>query len=263
MSQNQRPLILVSNDDGYLARGVRQLVSWLKEFGDIVAVCPDSARSGQSMAITVDKALRIVETDSVDGVPMYKVNGTPVDCVKLAIYALCDRKPDLVVSGINHGSNASINVVYSGTMGATFEGCAFGIPSVGFSLTDHSLDADFEGCKPFVKKIIKTVLTSGLPEGVCLNVNIPDCHPYPTEMRLVKSTKGKWSDEYERYVDPFGRPFYWLKGVFVNDEPENQNTDEWCLKHGIVSVVPVLLDRTAAMNDSLEKIKAVMGQINA
>lgn len=248
-SDGKRKLILVSNDDGIEALGVHRLVEWLLPFGDVVAVCPDGPRSGQSMAITVNGALRLTRMDDFMGAAMYKVNGTPVDCVKLAMHIALPRRPDLVVSGINHGSNAAINVVYSGTMGAVMEGCAFGIPSVGFSLTDHAADADFEPCRPFVGRIVRAVLEKGLPEGVCLNVNIPHDHGIPEEMRVVRACRGNWSDEYAEYTDPHGRKFYWLTGKFRNDEPEATDTDEWCLSHGIVSVVPTLLDRTADLPD--------------
>lgn len=243
--KSSRPLILVSNDDGIEARGVHVLVDRLVKFGDVVVVCPDSPRSAQSMALTVNSPLRITRLADYNGARMFKTNGTPVDCVKLAMYTVLDRKPDLMVSGINHGSNASINVLYSGTMGAAFEGCAFGIPSIGFSLTDHSADADFGPCLPFVDAVVEGVLNNGLPEGVCLNVNIPDTEVPPVEMRLTKSCKGNWSDEYKEYTDPFGSKFYWLTGKFINEEPDNTDTDEWCLNHGIVSAVPVTLDRTA------------------
>lgn len=246
MKQPDRPLILVSNDDGYQARGVRELMKRLKDKGEVIGVCPDAPRSGQSMAITVNDAIRVTRMEDVDGMPMYKVNGTPVDCVKLAMHVvLGGRKPDLVVAGINHGSNASINVLYSGTMGATFEGCAFGIPSIGFSLTDHSPNADFGPCMPFVDRVCDAVLKNGLPEGLCLNVNIPDSEVRPTDMRVVRACRGNWSDEYAEYSDPHGQKFYWLTGKFRNDEPEATDTDEWCLRNGIVSVVPTLLDRTA------------------
>lgn len=242
----KRPLILVSNDDGYQARGVRELMKCLGKKGEVIGVCPDAPRSGQSMAITVNSPLRVRREADIDGMEMYSVNGTPVDCVKIAMHVvLGGRRPDLVVAGINHGSNASINVVYSGTMGATFEGCAFGIPSIGFSLTDHSPEADFNPCLPFVEKICDAVLAHGLPEGVCLNVNIPDSKEAPTEMRLARACRGNWSDEYADYTDPHGQPFYWLTGKFRNDEPNATDTDEWFLSHGIVSVVPTMLDRTA------------------
>lgn len=248
---NERPLILVSNDDGIQARGVHCLIDRLLKFGDVVCVCPDGPRSGQSMAITVNDALRITPVDDYHGAAMYKVNGTPVDCVKLAMNTVAVRRPALVVAGINHGSNAAINVVYSGTMGAVFEGCAFGIPSIGFSLTDHSPDADFTPCLPVIDLIVGNVLEQGLPEGVCLNVNVPDISGVPSEIRMVRGCKGNWSDEYKEYTDPHGKKFYWLTGKFVNEEPDNEDTDEWCLAHGIASVVPVTLDRTAADPEAL------------
>ena len=249
-----KPLILVSNDDGIHASGVHALIDVLVNLGEVVVVCPDSPQSGQSMAITSNSMLRIKQVEDYNGAKMYKVNGTPVDCIKLAMHTVLCRKPDLVVSGINHGSNASINAMYSGTMGAAFEGCAFGIPSIGFSLTDHSDDADFTYCLPFVETISKAVIEKGLPEGVALNVNIPDCFPHPTEMRLTKGCKGKWTDEYKEYVDPSGKKFYLLTGKFINEEPDNTDTDEWCLSHGIVSVVPVALDRTAPIRNCLKFI---------
>lgn len=242
---DSRPLILVSNDDGYLAPGVHALIDMLIPFGRVIAVCPDAPRSGQSMAITVNDAMRIDRVKGFDKAELYAANGTPADCIKLGMYALCPRKPDLVVAGINHGSNSAINVIYSGTMGAVFEGCAFGIPSIGFSLTDHAFDVDFEPCRPFVSRIVAETLANGLPEGICLNVNVPNSIDPPKEMRLVRAAKGKWSDEYKQYIDPHGRPFYWLQGHFDNEEPDAEDTDEWCLAHGIVSVVPTLLERTA------------------
>lgn len=251
MENYDKSLILVCNDDGIHAPGVHALIDELINFGKVIAVCPDSPQSGQSMALTTNSPLRIERVEDYKGAQMYKVNGTPVDCVKLAMHTVIKRTPDLLVSGINHGSNASINVVYSGTMGAAFEGCAFGIPSVGFSLTNHSQDADFSPCRPFVRKIVSGMLKHGLPEGIALNVNIPDSIPFPTEMRLTKGCKGNWVDEYKEYIDPHGKKFYWLTGKFINEEPDNQNTDEWCLNHGIVSVVPVSLDRTDSLHDNL------------
>lgn len=242
---NDNRLILVSNDDGIHAKGVHELIRRLLPMGHVVAVCPDGPRSGQSMAITVNGPLRIRRMEDFLGAEMYAVDGTPVDCVKLAMHTILrNRRPDMICSGINHGSNSAVNVVYSGTMGAVFEGCAFGIPSVGFSLTDHSADADFSPCLPFVDRIASAVLEKGLPSGIALNVNIPDCDIAPTRMKVVRSCRGNWNDEYVRYVDPSGHDFYLLSGKFVSEEPDAEDTDEWCLSHGIVSVVPVLLDRT-------------------
>lgn len=252
-ANTDRKLILVTNDDGFLAPGVQLLSEWLLPFGDVVCVSPEYPQSGQSMAITVNGAMRVTPVEGLvhPDVKLYKVNGTPVDCVKLSMHHILSRRPDLVVSGINHGSNASVNVLYSGTMGAAFEGAALGIPSVGFSLTSHALDADMSRCRPFVERIAADVLRYGLPDGVALNVNIPYKCPAPTEMRLVRSCRGNWNDEYREYTDPAGHPFYLLSGEFRNDEPEADDTDEYCLTHGIVSVVPCSIDRTAAVAPSL------------
>lgn len=240
-----KPLILVSNDDSYLAKGVKVLIDTLLPFGEVVAICPETPQSGKSMAITVNDALMVTELPDYHGAKMYKVNGTPVDCIKLAMHTILDRTPDLVCTGINHGSNSAVNVLYSGTMGAAMEGCEFGIPSIGFSLTDHHEDADFTPCIPAIRILVKSVLKEGLPNGMCLNVNVPNIGTIPSEMRLAVACKGKWNDEYKEYIDPHGRKFYWLTGKYINEEPDNEKTDEWCLDHGMVSVVPIELDRTA------------------
>lgn len=239
-----RPLILVSNDDGIEARGVHELVKMLVRHGDVVCVCPASPQSAMSMALSMQNPLRIWGLDDFEGARMYKVNGTPVDCVKLAMHAIVERIPDLVVSGINHGSNSAINVIYSGTMGAAFEATAFGVPAIGVSLTDHSPHADFSNSVRIAGEIVSRTLKHGLPSDICLNVNVPDM----TEVkgwRVVRSARGKWTDEYKEYKDPFGKDFYMLTGKFINFEPEAKDTDEWCLSHGFASVVPEKLDRTA------------------
>lgn len=253
METPKRPLILVSNDDGFQARGIHVLAEWLLPFGDVVCVSPEGPCSGQSMAITVNSPLRATEVTGLvdDRIKMFKVSGTPVDCVKLSMHHLLPRRPDIVVSGINHGSNTSVNVNYSGTMGAALEGTAFGLPSVGFSLTTHDPEADMSRCRPFVEKIISLVIANGLPEGMALNVNVPTkCDP-PTQMRLVRSARGNWNDEYRQYTDPHGKKFYWLSGDFINEEPDATDTDEYCLEHGMVSVVPALLSRDPLSFDSL------------
>lgn len=257
----KRPLILVSNDDGIDAPGVHRLIDYIREFGDVVCVCPDGPRSGQSMAITMSNPLRLTRVDDYNGARMYKTNGTPVDCVKLAVYEALERKPDLVVSGINHGSNAAINVVYSGTMGAAFEGCAFGIPAIGFSITNHDHEFDLSCCEPFVKDVVRKVLAEGLPSGVCLNVNIPD-KPIPSsEMRLVRACKGNWSDEYDKHIDENGEPYYLLTGTFTNEEPEATDTDDWCLANNIVSVVAVALDRTIDLSKENERLSKALERV--
>ncbi|MDE5956750.1 MAG: 5'/3'-nucleotidase SurE [Muribaculaceae bacterium] len=246
---NRRPLILVSNDDGYRARGVHHLTRLLQEFGDVVAVCPEGPQSGKSMAITVYEPLRITPVDDYcedePDVEWYHVNGTPTDCVKIAMHTvLRDRRPDLVCTGINHGSNASVNVLYSGTMGAAFEGCVFGIPSIGFSLCDHSPEADFLPMLPYVRRIVEDVMEKGLPEGVCLNVNAPKCSDL-AGMRHTVACKGHWSDEYAEYTDPHGHPYYWMTGRFINEEPDNPDTDDALLARGFVTIVPCQIDRTS------------------
>lgn len=240
-----KPLILVSNDDSYAARGVHALIDRLLKFGDVVAVCPQHPQSGQSMALTVNSPLRITQLPDYSGARMYHVSGSPVDCIKLSMHYILDRRPDLVVAGINHGSNSAINVLYSGTMGAAMEGAAFGIPAIGFSLTDHSPDADFSPCTKAIDILVEAALKHGMPRDIALNVNIPDIGHTPAEMRLCTPCRGFWNDEYKEYTDPFGRKFYWLTGKYVNLEPENTNTDEWALANGIVSVVPVSIDRSA------------------
>ena len=171
--------------------------------GNVVVVAPDSAQSGKSSAISVNTPLFINEHQPLEGARMMSANGTPVDCVKLAMFAVLDRRPDLILSGINHGSNSAVNVLYSGTMGAAMEGCAFGIPSIGFSLTDHSHDADFTPCYKAIDLLVKEVLEHGLPEDICLNVNVPNIGSTPEEMRLAVACRGRWNDEYREYTDPY------------------------------------------------------------
>ena len=240
-----RPLILVSNDDGIEAPGLRYLIQCVSKFGDVIAVAPDSPRSGQSSAITVEKPLTIKLHEDFAGALMYSVSGTPVDCVKLAMHALVSRRPSLMVCGINHGSNAGNSVIYSGTMGAVKEACTVGIPAVGFSLLHHSWSADFSECGRYVESISDKVLENGLPDGVCLNVNIP-AKCVPKGMRTVRAAKGYWTEEYRDYQTPSGKPFYWLTGRFVNQEPNADDTDLYWLDREYVSVVPVAIDETAA-----------------
>lgn len=240
-----RPLILVSNDDSYSARGVHVLIDRLVKFGDVIAVCPQHPQSGQSMAITVNEPLRIHELEDYNGARMFKVSGTPVDCIKLSMHHILPRRPSLVATGINHGSNSAINVLYSGTMGAAMEGAAFGIPSIGFSLTDHSMQADFTPCLKAIDILAEETLRNGLPEDIALNVNVPNIKGTPEQMRLCTPCRGRWNDEYQEYTDPSGRKFYWLTGEYENLEPDNELTDEWALAHGMVSVVPVAIERSA------------------
>lgn len=238
-----KPLILITNDDGIDAPGLDVLTRLAAAHGDVIAVAPHTHQSGQSSAITVDRPLRIKEFDDRHGARRFSVSGTPVDCVKLALNAIVSRRPALLLSGINHGSNSGNAITYSGTMGAVIEGCTVGIPSVGFSLCHHSLRADFSLSEKYVEAIIKDVLENGLPDYSALNVNIP-AHVVPRGVRACRAARGHWSEEYARYVDPHGNPYFWLTGLFVNEEPEACDTDEYWLGQKYISVVPVTPDQT-------------------
>jgi 5'-nucleotidase len=244
---SERPLILVTNDDGIEAGGIRFLVKTLLPFGDIVVVAPARPMSGMSHAVTINNTLQIEKRPfAVDGVlEAWQTSGTPVDCVKLAIYEILGKKPDLLVSGINHGSNASIKVVYSGTMSAAVEGAIEGIPSIGFSLLDHDPEADFSSCGPAVQAIAQEVLDNGMPEGICLNVNFPNLFPDDIQgIRICRQSKGNWEDAFDKRISPGGSPYFWMTGKFKNPDQE-EDTDEWALRNGYVSVVPTQFDMTA------------------
>lgn len=242
-SSNNRPLILISNDDSINAPGLLHLVDCVKDFGDVIVVAPEEQHSGMSSAFTVNSALRINERDDYNGARVFTVNGTPVDCIKLALHAIVPRKPDLVLAGINHGSNSGNSIIYSGTMGAVLEACMAGINSVGFSLLHHSIKADFTLSTQMVTDIVAEVLRNGLPKGVCLNVNIP-AKVVPVGIRACRAARGHWSDGYSRYLDPHGNPFYWLKGRFINEDIDATDTDEYWLERNYISVVPVSADMT-------------------
>lgn len=242
--ETQRPLILVTNDDGIQAPGLRSLIDCVSTYGDVIVVAPDEPQSGKSSAITVESPLRITSHADIGTAKVYSVSGTPVDCVKLALHTIVPRKPDLLVSGINHGSNSGTAIIYSGTMGAVLEGCMVGIPSVGFSLLHHAIEADFSLSMPFVHDIVKQTISKSLPRHICLNVNIP-AKIIPKGVRICKAARGHWSEEYKRYEDPSGRPFYMLTGHFENDNPEATDTDEYWLDREYISVVPVTPDQTA------------------
>lgn len=243
---NTRPLILVCNDDSVNAPGLLRLVDCLPQDADVIVVAPLYPQSAMSSAMTVMKPLRISARPSYGNARVYAVDGTPVDCVKLAMDAIVPRRPDLVLAGINHGSNSGINVIYSGTMGAVMEGCVSGICSCGFSLMHHSLKADFGPGMPFVRDIVAKLLEDGLPEGVCLNVNIP-AKVDPVGVRVCRAARGYWTNQYDKYLDPAGNPFFMLTGRFVNSEPDAKDTDEHWLSQRYISVVPVNVDMTDSM----------------
>ena len=241
-----KPLILVTNDDGITAPGLRFLIRQMNEMGEVVVVAPEGPQSGMGHAITINATLRCDEITVNDGPQRdFSCSGTPVDCVKMAVNVVLDRRPDLIVSGINHGSNASINVIYSGTMSAAVEGALEGIPSVGFSLLDYSWDADFSHAEQPIRTIIREVMSNGLPKGTCLNVNIPKHSTEPIRgIKVCRQADANWTEEFDRREDPRGRSYYWLTGRFeVFDKGED--TDEWALAHNYVSVVPIETDFTA------------------
>lgn len=241
-----KPLILVSNDDGITSKGIRVLVSVMKKLGDVVVVAPDSPQSGMGHAITIGETLRLYEEDIFEDVLAYKSSGTPADCVKLAKhYVLKDRTPDLVVSGINHGSNTSISVLYSGTMSAAIEGALEGYPSIGFSLCDFSSKADFSHVEEWVEKIARQVLENGIAKGVALNVNFPPKRNEPIKgIKICRQADAKWQEEFAERFDPTGRKYFWMAGNFVNFD-KGEDNDEWAIANNYISIVPCQYDLTA------------------
>lgn len=242
----KKPVILVTNDDGITASGIRTLINIMKEIGDVVVVAPDSPQSGMGHAITVNNAL-FLEQVFIDNQESkeFACSGTPVDCVKIAIDQIIKTKPDLCVSGINHGSNSSCNVIYSGTMSAAVEAGMSGVPAIGFSLQDFSWNADFEPIKKFVKQITLETLKNGLPEGVVLNVNFPKLSENEIKgIKVCRQANATWVEKFDERTNPHGKKYYWLTGTFVNHD-KGEDTDEWALANGYISVVPVQYDLTA------------------
>jgi 5'-nucleotidase len=242
---DQRPLILVTNDDGIFAPGIRTLVEEVMPFGRVLIVAPDKPQSAMGHAITIHSFLRLAPVQFASDTQAWSCTGTPVDCVKLAIYKLLGgKKPDLLVSGVNHGANISINVLYSGTMSAAVEGAMEGIPSIGFSLMDHSIEADFAPVRPVIRSVVRNVLEHGLSDGSCLNVNIPKLATPLKGMRVCRQAKANWEDEFETRFDPSGKEYYWLRGEFRSAD-QGEDTDVWAVENGYVSIVPVQYDMTA------------------
>lgn len=242
----KKPLILVTNDDGISAPGIRALIAVMAEIGDVVVVAPDKPQSAMGHAITINNALYLTKV-SVENAPIleYSCSGTPVDSVKFAVNEVLKQKPDLCVSGINHGSNSSINVIYSGTMSAAVEAGIEGIPAIGFSLLDYDWNADFEPVKSFIKKIALQTLENGLPEGTILNVNFPKLKENEIKgIKICRQAKAIWAEKFDKRTTPYGKNYYWLTGEFVNQDL-GEDTDEWALENGYVSVVPVQFDLTA------------------
>ncbi len=243
---DQKKLILVTNDDGVNASGIKVLTEAVKHLGKVIVVAPEEAQSGMSHAITVKHPLRIRKVKDEKNLKILAVNGTPVDCVKLALNQILNQKPDLLVSGINHGSNSSTSILYSGTMGAALEGGINRIPSIGFSHTDYDQDSDLEASKIYARQIAMKVLDEGLPINTCLNVNIPKGdYDHIMGIKICRQTMGFWKEEFDKRTDPMGKEYFWLTGEYFNHEPDAMDTDEWALKNKYVSIVPVHTDLTS------------------
>ena len=249
--KKEEPIILITNDDGITAPGIKNLIEAAKGLGKIVVVAPDKAQSGMGHAITIGNPLRMDKVEMFDGVEAWQTSGTPVDCVKLAVDKILHRKPDICISGINHGANHSINVIYSGTMSAAMEASIESIPSIGFSLLDYRFDADFTAARHYAHEIIKTVLGNNLDKHLLLNVNIPSVPLKKLKgIKICKQAYAKYKEEFSERIDPHGKKYYWLTGEFINFD-KDKDTDVWALKNNYVSVVPVQFDLT---NYNMKKI---------
>jgi 5'-nucleotidase len=240
-----RPLIFVTNDDGISSKGIKSLIEVAIEFGDVLIIAPDKPQSGMGHAITVNQILRLEQSFLFEGLSAYTCSGTPVDCVKLGIYEVMHRKPDLIISGINHGENTSTNVLYSGTMSAAVEGAMENIPSIGFSLADFQSNADFSEVQDIARIIIKKALMSDFPANVCLNVNVPKKSDIKIKgIKVCKQAHAFWEDRFDKRLDQFGKPYYWLTGEFLKEDT-SEDTDLFALQNGYASVVPTQFDMTA------------------
>lgn len=247
MQTEEQPLILVTNDDGITAPGIRHLIKIMNTIGDVVVVAPDSPQSGMGHAITISDNLYCdpVTIDKYSSIKEYSCSGTPADCVKIGTQEILKRQPDLCVSGINHGANSSINVIYSGTMSAAVEAGVEGIPAIGFSLLDYSMEASFDHTTKYVKRITESVIKNGLPKGVVLNVNIPKVSDEKIKgVKICRQANARWQEKFDKRQSPQGRDYYWLSGEFLNQD-EGKNTDIEALEANYVSVVPVKFDLTA------------------
>ena len=251
---SKRPLILVTNDDGISAPGIRTLISAMNELGDVIVVAPDSPQSAMGHAITINSTLQCNQVKIDDGPQIeYSCSGTPADCVKLGINEILDRKPDICVSGVNHGSNSSINVIYSGTMSAAIEASIEGIPAIGFSLLDYSWNANFNEIKKYLINITKQALFNGIPKGNALNVNFPKLKEKDIKgIKICRQANAYWVEKFDKRVNPQGKEYYWLTGEFINKD-NGHDSDEWALANGFISIVPVKFDMTDHENISYIK----------
>lgn len=255
-----KPLILISNDDDITSKGIRTLIEVMSEIGEVVVVAPDTPQSGKGHAITLGSPLRLKKSDLFGPeIKAFECNGTPADCVKIGKHLILKgRRPDLVVSGINHGSNSTVSVLYSGTMSAAIEAAMEGLPAIGFSLCDYLPEADFSHVRAFVKQIALQILSSGLPKGVALNVNFPKISETPIRgIKLVRQADAVYREEFDERIDPYGRPYYWMDGELENHQPEATDTDEWALSNNYISIVPCKYDLTDYQ--ALEALKPLIG----
>ena len=241
----KKPLILVTNDDGITAPGVRNLINFMNEIGEVIVVAPNSPQSGKGHAITINSTLSFEELNLEGPQRDFSCSGTPVDCVKMALDKILPRRPDIVVSGINHGANSSINVIYSGTMSAAVEAGVEGLPAIGFSLLDFSWEADFMQAKDFIQDIVRKTLKNPMPKGVVFNVNIPNLTKEEIKgVKICKQANAKWEESFDERINPHGKKYYWLTGYF-NNMDESEDADETALANGFISIVPVKFDLTA------------------
>lgn len=258
--KKEQPIILVTNDDGITAPGIKALTAAVKDLGKIVVVAPDKPQSGMGHAITIGHPLRLVAVQTFNEIEAYQCSGTPVDCVKLAVDKVLHRKPDICLSGINHGANHSINVIYSGTMSAALEASIESIPSIGFSLLDYSIEADLSGAAYYANLLVKQLLSKKIDKHLCLNVNIPAA---PKELlkglKICRQAYAKYEERFDERNDPTGKKYYWLTGEFQNFD-KRKDTDVWALQNDYVSVVPVQFDLT---NHQLKtKLQKVLTRLN-
>lgn len=251
----QKPLILISNDDGITAPGLRVLVEQMQQLGEVIVVAPDKPQSAMGHAITVTLPLRLKESFIFEGVKAYECSGTPADCVKLALDKVCTRRPNIMVSGINHGPNYSINVIYSGTMSAAVEAAIDGVQAIGFSLNDYSSNANFEYCRHFITQIVNKILENPLPYGTLLNVNFPKTENIKG-LKVCRQASARYAENFEEKLDPQGRKYYWMTGVLINQEPDDNDTDLWAVENNYASVVPTKFDLTS--NSVIQHLKQLL-----
>lgn len=257
----QKPKILVTNDDGITAPGIRKLVEFMNEIGEVTVVAPNSPQSGKGHAITINATLTFEEITLEGPQRDFALSGTPVDCVKFALDKILTTKPDLVVSGINHGANSSINVIYSGTMSAAVEAGVEGLQAIGFSLLDFSWDADFDQAKAYIQKIVRNILENPLPKGIVLNVNIPNLAASEIKgIKVCKQAHAKWEENFDERINPHGKKYFWLTGYF-NNMDTSEDADETALANGFISVVPVKFDLTAY--EYISELEKVMNTVDS